>query len=290
MSPPPPPRACIIGHPVAHSRSPLIHGHWLARHGLDGSYSLEDVAPGGLADFLTGMGGHFVGANVTVPHKVDALQLSARATAQAQAVGAANTLWFEAGTLVADNSDVAGFLAHLDEAAPGWERRARRAVVLGAGGAARAVLYALIGRGIETIRLVNRDLGRAGALRERFGPAVEPAAWAGVEASLRACDLLVNTTSLGMTGQPPLRLDLADLPPHAVVVDIVYAPLETDLLLAARRRGLVAVDGLGMLLHQAAPAFERWFGVRPSVTPELRALIEASIAGDARAADQTRPA
>ena len=271
------PRACLIGHPVAHSRSPLIHGHWLAQHGIDGAYGLEDVPPGGLAAFLKGMGGAYAGANVTVPHKVEALGLSARATPGALAVGAANTLWFEDGALMADNTDVAGFLAHLDEAAPGWDARPRRALVLGAGGAARAVLHGLIGRGVEAIGLVNRDLARAAALRERFGAAVEPASWAGVEAGLHACDLLVNTTSLGMAGQPPLRLALGALPPHAIVVDIVYAPLETDLLRAARGRGLLAVDGLGMLLHQAAPAFERWFGVRPSVTPALRALVEASI-------------
>lgn len=277
-------RACIVGHPVAHSRSPLIHGHWLARHGIAGSYGREDVLPGDLGDFMGRMRGlGYVGCNVTVPHKETVLRLVARADDTARAVGAANTIWFEGDTMIAGNTDVHGFLANLDERAPGWDKAGDAVLILGAGGAARAAVFGLIGRGFGRIMVSNRSAERALALRQAFGPRVEPVAWPPVADDLRAARLLVNTTSLGMAGQPPLDIPLDALAPRAVVCDIVYVPLETPLLEAARRRGHRVVDGLGMLLHQAVPGFARWFGVEPKVTPEMRALVEADVRGKAPA-------
>ncbi len=224
-------------------------------------------------------GSGLAGANITVPHKEAAFRLVSRATPAAAAVQAVNTIWLEGGETVGDNTDVHGFLANLDERAPGWDLRGGTAVVLGAGGAARAVLKALLERGFSEIRLANRTMEKAQALADVFGSAVRPVSWDQRSATLSGCALLVNTTSLGMSGAPPLGIDLGCLPDDAVVTDIVYVPLETPLLLAARARGLRAVDGLGMLLHQAAPGFERWFGVRPDVTAELRDLIVADIEG-----------
>jgi shikimate dehydrogenase len=200
----------------------------------------------------------------------------------AQALKAVNTLWLEDGVLKGANTDVAGFLANLDQAAPGWDgnaagERLGRAVVLGAGGAARAVLYGLLQRGVGEILLANRTLERAEALASHFGPKIRVVSWDDTGAALKGAGLLVNTTSLGMNGQPPLDIDLSPLPASALVTDIVYVPLETPLLASARRRGLRTVDGLGMLLHQAVPGFERWFGVRPVVSEPLRALIVADI-------------
>ena len=271
--------ACVIGWPVEHSRSPLIHNHWIKEHGLDAEYRREPVRPEAFADFVSQLATHgYVGANVTVPHKEAALALSVP-DARAKAVGAANTLWRDGGVLRSTNTDVEGFIANLDATAPGWDRDLRTAVVLGAGGAARAVVFGLIDRGIGRIRLANRTLERAAALQRQFGASVEPAPWSEANALLSGAGLLVNTTSLGMSGQPALDIDLARLPANAVVSDLVYAPLETALLAAARARGLRAVDGLGMLLHQAVGGFERWFGVRPRVTEALRALVEADLIG-----------
>ena len=272
------PRACVIGWPVAHSRSPLIHSFWLRRLGIAGVYDRAAVPPGEFAAFASGIGRDgLVGANVTVPHKEAAFAACDRLTANAGDLGAVNTLWREDGALCGDNSDVAGFLASLDEQAPQW-RGAQSAVVLGAGGAARAVIQALISAGTERIVVVNRTFERAENLASRFARGTGAASWDALPSLLTAADLLVNATSLGMSGQPALEIDLDGLKPRAIVADIVYVPLETPLLAAARRRGLRAVDGLGMLLHQAAPGFERWFGVRPAVTPELRMMIEADIA------------
>ncbi|MDN2567387.1 shikimate dehydrogenase [Aquibium sp. A9E412] len=270
-------KAFVCGHPVAHSRSPLIHGHWLALHGIDGIYERRDVAPHDLAGFLAGLAGAgYAGGNVTVPHKQAAAALVARRDAAAEAIGAVNTLWFEDGALVGGNTDAYGFAAHLDAEAPAW-RAARRATVLGAGGAASAIVHALAEAGIAEIRVVNRTAARAAALAARFGEHVGGHGWPALDGLLADSDLLVNTSSLGMTGQPPLAIDLAPLPAAAIVADIVYAPLETALLAAARGRGLVAVDGLGMLLHQAVPGFERWFGVRPTVDAALRDLVVADL-------------
>jgi shikimate dehydrogenase len=270
--------ACIIGWPAGHSRSPIIHNYWIRQHGIAGEYRKEAVPPEEFAAFLAGLGERgYVGANVTIPHKEGALALSTP-DARAQAVGAANTLWRDGGTLRSTNTDVEGFLGNLDASAPGWDRGLRRALVLGAGGSARAVLFGLIERGVPRIYLVNRTVDRAQALAQRFGAAVVPAPWEEADALLGGASLLVNSTSLGMKGQPPLSIDLAALPSTAVVADLVYLPLVTPLLAAARARGLVTADGLGMLLHQAVRGFSLWFGVQPAVTPDLRALVEADLA------------
>jgi shikimate dehydrogenase len=269
--------ACVIGWPVEHSRSPLIHNHWIGEIGLDAAYRREAVRPERFADFVRHLSEHgYVGANVTLPHKEAALRLS-EADARAQAVGAANTLWLDNGALRATNTDVEGFIASLDATAPGWDRGLDTALVLGAGGAARAVVFALIERGIARICVLNRNFERAEALRRQFGDRVDPHRFEEASALLPDAGLLVNATTLGMAGQPPLDLALDRLPETAVVADIVYSPLETELLLAAHSRGLRAVDGLGMLLHQAVGGFTRWFGVRPQVTEGLRALVEADL-------------
>lgn len=270
------PAACLIGWPAAHSRSPIIHRYWLRTLGIAGGYVIEAVPPDAFRDFLLRLSLRgFVGANVTIPHKEQALALS-KPDARAQAVGAANTLWFENGELRSTNTDVEGFINNLDASAPGWDK-AGEALVLGAGGAARAVVFGLLERGIETVHLANRTLARANALAEAFGAKVKPAGWDGVDALLPRAGLLVNTTSLGMHGQPGLETDVARLPGNAVVADLVYVPLRTELLAAAQARGLKTADGLGMLLHQAVRGFELWFGRRPQVTPELRALVEADL-------------
>jgi len=269
--------ACVIGWPIKHSRSPLIHGYWIKKYGLNADYRAEAVAPEAFADFIRNLSSRgYVGANITIPHKEAALELS-EPDDRARAVGASNTLWFDTGRLRSTNTDVEGFTANLDAAVAGWALRGGEAVVLGAGGSARAVVYGLIERGIGKINIVNRTPDRAQALRERFGPVVHPANWTALPHLLTRASLLVNTTSLGMTGQPPLEIDLGSLPRQAVVTDLVYAPLETPLLVAARSRGHAVADGLGMLLHQAVRGFQLWFGIRPEVTPELRTLIEADL-------------
>jgi shikimate dehydrogenase len=268
--------ACLIGWPAAHSRSPLIHHYWLRTLGIEGGYNIEAVPPEGFAEFVLHLAAHgFVGANVTIPHKERALALSAP-DARARAVGAANTFWYDGGELRSTNTDIEGFINNLDAAAPGWDG-AGEALVLGAGGAARAVVFGLIDRGIKRVHLANRTLDRARVLADQFGASVDPVAWDAIGDRLPGAGLLVNSTSLGMHGQPPLEIDLRPLPADAVVADLVYVPLETALLAAARARGLRTADGLGMLLHQAVRGFELWFGQRPQVTPELRALIEADL-------------
>jgi len=270
--------ACLIGWPAAHSRSPLIHHYWLRTLGIPGGYVIEAVPPDELQDFvfrLTLRG--FVGANVTIPHKERVLALSAP-DARARAVGAANTLWFEDGELRSTNTDVEGFINNLDASAPGWETSAE-ALVLGAGGGARAVVFGLLERGIAQVHVVNRTRERAQALASQFGDKVRPAGWEAITDLMPRAGLLVNTTSLGMRGQGALDLDVSGLPDGAVVADLVYVPLTTPLLAAAKARGLKTADGLGMLLHQAVRGFELWFGRRPQVTSELRALVEADLTG-----------
>ncbi len=275
-------RACVIGWPIAHSRSPLIHKYWLRHYGLEGDYLRFAVPPGELAAFLAQMPAQgLVGANVTVPHKQAVVTFCDEITPLARNLGAVNTLWRADGKLFGDNTDVAGFLANLDEKTPGWDRKLTKTVVLGAGGAARAIVAGLAQRGADAIVLVNRTPARArGLIDELTGwidARLSALAWDEAPHALRGADLLVNTTSLGMKGQPALHIDLAALPDEAIVADIVYAPLETELLLKARASGRKIATGLGMLLHQAAPGFEHWFGVRPQVTDELRALIEADV-------------
>ena len=268
--------ACLIGWPAAHSRSPLIHHHWLRTLGIEGGYNIEAVPPEGFAEFVLHLSTHgFVGANVTLPHKERALALT-KPDARARAVGAANTLWYEGGELCSTNTDVEGFINNLDACAPGWNT-VEDVLVLGAGGASRAVVFGLIERGISCVHLANRTAERAGVLADQFGAKVHPVAWEAIDSLLPRAGLLVNTTSLGMHGQPALELDAGLLPSHAVVADLVYVPLETPLLSAARARELRTADGLGMLLHQAVRGFELWFGQRPEVTSELRALVETDL-------------
>jgi shikimate dehydrogenase len=271
------PAACVIGWPVAHSRSPLIHNYWLKRYGIAGEYRREAVMPEDFAAFAQSLRARgYVGANVTVPHKEAAMMLSLPDD-RARAIGAANTLWLDQGILRATNTDVEGFLANLDACAPGWDGSVKQAVMLGAGGAARAVIYGLLARGVARIVVVNRTFERAEALRAIFGTAVLPAHWEDLTALLARAELLINTTTLGMEGQPNLDLDVGLLPGDTIVADLVYVPLVTTLLAAARARGLRTADGLGMLLHQAVRGFKLWFGRTPEVTAELRALIEADL-------------
>ncbi len=276
MTAPKAPAACLIGWPAAHSRSPLIHHYWLRTLGIAGGYVIEAVPPEDLRDFVLRLSLRgFVGANVTIPHKEAVLELSTP-DARARAVGAANTLWFADGELRATNTDVEGFINNLDASAPGWDA-AEEALVLGAGGSSRAVVFGLLERGIRRIHLANRTIARAETLARQFGPTVHPLPWDAIGEVLPRARLLVNTTSLGMHGQPSLDIDVAGLPHAAVVADLVYVPLMTPLLAAATARGLKTADGLGMLLHQAVRGFELWFGRRPEVTAELRALIEADL-------------
>ena len=273
------PAACLIGWPAAHSRSPLIHKYWLKSFGIEGDYRIEAVEPADFADFIAGLARRgYKGANVTIPHKEQALALSTP-DARARAVGAANTLYFDndGDALRSTNTDVEGFINNLDASAPGWDA-AEDVLVLGAGGSSRAVIFGLMERGIKRVHLANRTASRTQLLADQFGAQVQPLAWDAVNGVLPRVKLLVNTTSLGMKGQPPLGVDVTLLPATAAVADLVYVPLETDLLKAAKARGLKTADGLGMLLHQAVRGFELWFGKRPRVTPDLRALVEADLA------------
>ncbi len=268
--------ACVIGDPVAHSRSPLIHNWWLDEYGIDGAYGKERVTVAALPGFVAALGDPYVGCNVTVPHKEQALALADEADDAARAIGAANTLWRRDGAIVAANTDAHGFSAHLEQTVPDW-RRDLPVTVIGAGGAARAIVFALIGAGVPQIRVANRSLSRAKALATSFGPRVRPIPWERRGKAMEGAGLLVNATTLGMQGAPKLDLKLDALPAFAVVYDIVYAPLTTHLLARAEARHNPVVDGLGMLLHQAAPAFERFFGIMPEVTPALRARLVQSV-------------
>jgi shikimate dehydrogenase len=269
--------ACVIGWPAGHSRSPLIHNYWIKQHGLTAEYRREAVPPEQFPSFIARLSEcGYVGANVTLPHKEAALALS-DPDDRARAIGAANTLWLEGGKLRSTNTDVEGFVENLDAAVPRWDIGAGTAVVLGAGGAARAVVFALLQRGAERVYVANRTFEKAQEFQQRFGERVQPVRWGEVNGLLAGAQLLANATSLGMAGQPELDINVADLPPSAVVADIVYVPLETPLLTAAKQRGLRTADGLGMLLHQAVRGFSLWFGVRPQVTAELRALVEADL-------------
>ncbi|MCC5957355.1 MAG: shikimate dehydrogenase [Natronohydrobacter sp.] len=268
------PLAGVIGAPVGHSRSPRLHGTWLRDYGIAGHYVPLHVEADDLERVLRAMPAMgFVGANVTIPHKEAALVLADEVSDMAARIGAANTLTFRDGRIHADNTDGYGFMANLRQGAPEWQPEAGAALVLGAGGAARAVIVALQDAGLSEIRLTNRTRARAEDLAAEFGCAVQD--WDARAEGLGDLGLLVNTTALGMDGQAALDMPLGGLPDTALVTDIVYTPLETPLLRDARARGLRAVDGLGMLLHQAVPGFERWFGTRPEVTAALRAAVLA---------------
>ncbi|MEM7619111.1 MAG: shikimate dehydrogenase [Pseudomonadota bacterium] len=264
-------KACLLGWPVAHSRSPLIHNTWLKGFGINGVYDKRAVAPENFAQFLKhdlrSLG--YVGANVTVPHKEAAFHLADKKDDMAHAVQAANTLWFEGDVLCASNTDVYGFISYLQVCAPLWAKTQRPVVVLGAGGAARAIVYGLLQEHVCELRLLNRTRTKAEELEGFFEGPIRVFDWQERDDALKDCGLLVNTTSLGMTGKPELLINLDGLAEHSVVFDIVYAPLETGLLKQAKVKGHIGVDGLGMLLHQAVPGFHKWFDVKPEVTEEL---------------------
>jgi shikimate dehydrogenase len=257
-------RAGVVGHPVKHSRSPIIHGYWLEQFGINGRYDRYDVKPEDFSHFVKTLSEQGLqGVNVTIPHKEAAFLALDEATERARRLKAANTLWFENGKLWGDNTDSIGFLANLDQGHPGWDINAKSALILGAGGAARAIIAGLQERNIEKITIVNRTRERAEELALMSGGQVAVAEWSKLSFQLESADLVVNTTSLGMSGQPDLDLSLDPLGKNALVTDIVYVPLETNLLKQARLRGNPVVDGLGMLLHQAVPGFEHWFGNAP---------------------------
>lgn len=271
----PVPLAGVLGYPAAHSRSPALHRHWLTRHALRGHYVPLEVAPDDLPDVLRAMPRMgFVGANVTIPHKVAALQLCDLVTDRAALIGAVNTLIFrDDGKLHGDNTDGYGFLANIRQHVPDWRPADGPAVVFGAGGASRAVIVALLDAGVPEIRLTNRSAPRAHDLARDFGARIVVTEWSKAGTMLAGARTVVNTTSLGMQGQPEFRVPLDALEPGALVTDLVYTPLETGLLQQARAAGCRTVDGLGMLLHQAVPGFERWFGQRPEVDDALRAAL-----------------
>lgn len=276
--------ACVIGYPIKHSRSPHLHGYWLKHHGIEGHYAAESISPDELHPFMTAIKqgtSRYRGGNATIPHKESVLALADHADETALALGAANTYWHENGALHVSNTDTYGFLSNLDHEAPEWDASnisdKKTAIVLGAGGAARAIIFGLMIRGFKTILLANRTVSRAEALADHFSMLASaqeckiiPCSLTDLEAYLPRVDLLVNTTSLGMVGQDDLIFSIRPIPTTAVVTDIVYTPLHTNLLKEAHENGNRTVDGLGMLLHQAVPGFEKWFGVRPEVTPELR--------------------
>ncbi len=270
--------AGVMGWPVSHSRSPLIHSHWIAEHGLRGAYVPLAVNPVNLQEALTGLKAlGFAGCNLTLPHKIEALPWVDEADPMAKRIGAVNTLSVRAdGSLHGTNTDAFGFIQSLREAHSRWQASAGPAVVLGAGGAARAVVWALADAGATEVRLLNRSHDKALAMAQEFGAPVKAFGWSERHAVLEDAALLVNTTTQGMQGQPALDLQLDALPAQALVSDIVYTPLQTDLLLRAAARGNPTVNGLGMLLHQARPAFASWFGVMPEVTPALWAKVLAT--------------
>ncbi len=266
-------KAAVIGWPIKHSRSPLIHGHWLNQYAINGTYEKIAVEPENLETFIGKLKAeNLSGVNLTIPHKEQVFNLVDEITADAKAIGAANTLWFEGDKLIAGNTDAYGFITHLKSSAKNWQN-SHPALVIGAGGAARAIIHALIKEDVPEIKLTNRTLSRAEELASTFGSKLKVIPWQDKETSLAECSLVVNSSSLGMEGNPELELDLKNLQKTAVCYDIVYAPLMTTFLKNAQIQGATPVDGLGMLLHQAVPGFEKWFGTRPEVTTELRQLI-----------------
>ena len=272
-------RAFVTGFPVRHSRSPLIHGHWLVQFGIPGSYEAQEVSPADFPAFMASLkygSSGFVGGNVTIPHKEMAFGLADRPDELAKELGAANTLWREEGMIHATNTDGRGFVSNLDARHPGWDSN-DKAVVFGAGGASRAIVQSLRDRGFSEIHVVNRTLARAQELADRFGAKVYAHPVGALREVMTGAGLFVNTTSLGMDGEPAPVIDFSPLTGGAVVTDIVYVPLETPILKQAAVQGFATVDGLGMLLHQAVPGFERWFGVRPEVDDILRSLVIADM-------------
>jgi shikimate dehydrogenase len=273
-------QACVIGWPIEQSRSPLIHGHWLKTYHIAGRYDRVAVPVGEAGAFVRSLEARGLeGCNVTAPHKHAVFEAADWRDPSAEAVGAANTVWRDGAKVCVANTDTYGFMTHLGQSAPGWDKKDAPIAVLGAGGAARAIVYGFLAAGAGGVRVINRTADRAEVLARHFGPRVEAYAWTDVAAAIHDASVVVNTTTLGMVGSGSLDLDLATLSSDTVAADIVYVPLETPFLARARARGLRTVDGLGMLLHQAVPGFERWFGVRPEVTETLRAILVADIEG-----------
>ena len=264
--------AGVMGWPIGHSKSPALHNFWLRQHHIDGAYVPMAVKPENLAQALRALAGQgFAGVNLTVPHKEAAMAIVDEMTDVAKTIGAINTIFvLPDGRLRGTNTDAFGLIENLKQGFTGFNAAAGPAVVLGAGGAARAVCVALINAGCREVRVINRTFARGEALAKSLGAKIKARPWQNLAAAMKDAALFVNATSLGMTGQPPLDIDLSSLPKTAVVTDLVYAPLDTALLIAGRERGNPTIDGLGMLLYQAQAGFEGWFGVKPAVTPELR--------------------
>lgn len=273
-------RAFVAGYPIAHSRSPIIHNHWLGQFGIRGSYEALEIAPQDFEEFLKELkkAGYHRGGNVTIPHKETAYRLADRPDELAQEMGAANTVWVEDGLIHATNTDGYGFTANLDDHRPGWDK-VSTAVILGAGGASRSVIQSVRDRGIANIHVVNRTLDRARQLADHFGPHIHAHSLLALSEVLQGAGLFVNTTSLGMDGTDAMDMDFSPLAENALVTDIVYVPLKTSFLSQAQAQGFSTVDGLGMLLHQAVPGFEKWFGRRPVVDGTIRQLVIADMDG-----------
>ncbi len=270
-------RACVMGHPVAHSRSPMLHGYWLRTLGLDGSYELRTRRPKSSRTFFPNLRANgFVGGNITQPHKEAAFRLVDRRERAADAIGAVNTVWYEGDTLIGGNTDWLGIVEALDAIHPGWDASPGKTVVLGAGGSARASLYAFTERKFS-VSIVNRTLERAQKLAAQFAPRATAHGFDALPGLLADADVLINNTSMGMAGKDPMTIDIAPLKKSAIVYDVVYVPLETTLLKAAKARGHRTVDGLSMLLYQAVVGFTHWFGVKPTVTDEQRRILEDDI-------------
>ncbi len=271
-------KACVIGWPIAHSRSPLIHNYWLKKYGIDAVYEKRAVEPKNVAQFIANLAAsEFTGCNVTIPHKETAFHAVAKADEIADRLGAVNTVYVRDGVVCGTNTDGEGFIASLRYAYPAFDLRNKTAVIIGAGGAAKAIIGALLGEGVTRIGIINRTRERIHDLEAQFGPGIYEISETISNDALKSCGLLVNTTSQGMEGQPPLQLEIQSLSPNALVADIVYTPLETAFLAKARQRGNPVLGGLGMLLHQAERGFELWFGAKPDVTAELYELIAADV-------------
>ncbi len=270
-------RACVMGHPVAHSRSPMLHGYWLRTLGLEGSYEYADKTPEEFETFFPNLKANgFVGGNITKPHKEAAFRLAGRREPAAEKIGAVNTVYYDGDTLVGGNTDWLGLVLSLDAIHPGWDSSPGKVVVMGAGGSARASVYAFLERGYSVL-IANRTIARARQLASEFGPRVSAHEFDTLPKLLAEADVLINNTSLGMTGNPPHFVDLGPLKKSAIVYDVVYVPLETELLKRAKAAGHRVVDGLSMLLYQAVPGFTHWFGVKPTVMPEQRKILEDDI-------------
>ena len=269
------PRAGVIGNPISHSLSPKLHGYWLNRYGIEGAYTAVKVTEDALEETLRDLPKQgFIGANVTLPHKTSVMQFADNITDRATLIGAANTLTFkEDGRIFADNTDGYGFMANLRQGAPDWDPKSGPAAIFGAGGAARAILVALADAGVPEIIISNRTRAKAEALRADFGARISVIDWVQADHMLEDAKTVINTTSLGMVGAQDFKVPLNRLRKDAVVTDIVYNPLKTPLLMAAEKRGCITVDGLGMLLHQGVPGFERWFGKRPEVDEATRQAV-----------------